>query len=478
MRLDHFILGKFVAGKNELKLHDVNPSDKTDAIAEAPEATQDEIDDAVSAASGAFSAWRSIPAVARAEMLYRWADVLSSRLEEIAQVICREVGKPISEARGEAARGVAILRYYAGEAVHPSGDLIPSQSEGALQFTIREPLGVVALITPWNFPIAIPLWKMAPTLAFGNTAVWKPSEMSPYVSTLLAQTAASAGLPPGVLNLVLGSGDRAGNGLLHASGVNAVSFTGSLRIGAHVAAVAAERGLRYQTEMGGKNAAIVLKDCDLDRAASLTAGGAMRFAGQKCTATSRVIVAKEIAAPFREKLEQAIRALPIGPVDDSRAAVGPLISEAALNRIEQVRAGLAAACVFEASLPEDDRFARGFFSAPTVVYGAETDSVVATAELFGPILTVFESEDLDHAIEMANLTPFGLSATLFTSNLHEVLKYIDKIQAGMVRVNGDTTGVDPHAPFGGMKASSSGSREQGPAAREFYTQIKTVEVRV
>jgi acyl-CoA reductase-like NAD-dependent aldehyde dehydrogenase len=301
--------------------------------------------------------------------------------------------------------------------------------------------------------------------------------MSPYVSTLLAQTAATAGLPSGALNLLLGTGDGAGKRLLEAKGVSAVSFTGSSRAGAYVATVSAERGLRYQTEMGGKNAAIVLKDGDLDRAANLTAAGAMRFAGQKCTATSRVIVAKEVAEDFRKKLEQAIKALPIGPVEDSSAAVGPLISESALIRLRQVRAGLAEDRIFEAPLPADDRFARGFFFAPTVVYGADSDSMVANSELFGPILVAFEAEDLDHAIQIANQTPYGLSATLFTSNVSDALRYIHRIQAGMVRVNGDTTGVDPHAPFGGMKASSSGSREQGPSAREFYTQIKTVEVR-
>ena len=303
-RLQHFIEGRFISGAGDHSIRDLNPSDASDVIAEAPDATTDDVEAAVTAALHASAAWRSRPAMARAEILYRWADALASSQDEIARAICREVGKPISEARGEAARGVAILRYYAGEAVHPCGDIIPSQFEGSLQFTIREPLGVVALITPWNFPLAIPLWKMAPALAFGNTVVWKSSEMSPHVSTLLAQTAATAGLPPGALNLLLGTGDGAGKRLLDAKGVSAVSFTGSTRAGASVSAVSAERGLRYQTEMGGKNAAIVLKDGDLDRAANLTAAGAMRFAGQKCTATSRVIVAKEVAEAFRRNLSR------------------------------------------------------------------------------------------------------------------------------------------------------------------------------
>jgi acyl-CoA reductase-like NAD-dependent aldehyde dehydrogenase len=226
--------------------------------------------------------------------------------------------------------------------------------------------------------------------------------MSPHVSTLLAHTAPTAGLPPGALNLLLGTGDGAGKRLLDAKGASAVSLTGSSRAGAYVATVSAERGICYQTEMGGKNAVIVLKDCDLDRAANLTAAGAMRFAGQKCTATSRVIVAKEVAEVFRTKLEQAIKALRIGPVEDSSAAVGPLISESALIRLRQVRAGLTGDRIFEAPLPKDDRLARGFFFAPTVVYGADSDSIVANSELFGTILVAFEAEDLDHAIQIAN----------------------------------------------------------------------------
>src|SRR6266481_1398750 len=306
-RLKHFIGGKFVASNGDRSLPDVNPSDATDQIAEVPEGTVDDVKAAAAAASKAFAPWRSRTGSSRAEFLYRWAEVISSFQEALAQAVCREVGKPISEARGEAARGVAILRYYAGKAVHPSGEVIPSQFENALQFTVREPLGVVGAITPWNFPMAIPLWKLAPALAFGNAVVWKASELTPHVSTLLTEMGTKAGLPAGILNLVLGTGEGAGEALLQCEGIHALSFTGSSRVGAHIAGVAAHRGIRYQTEMGGKNAAIVLEDADLDRAASVTAASAMRYAGQKCTATSRVIVAKEIAKSFWKKLEEAIQ---------------------------------------------------------------------------------------------------------------------------------------------------------------------------
>jgi alpha-ketoglutaric semialdehyde dehydrogenase len=475
VRLKHFINGECVEGQGKRALLDINPSDATDVIAEVPLGTAEDAEAAVAAASRAFPLWRCPTALARSELLYRWADVLASSEETLAQATCREVGKPISEARAEAARCVAILRYYAGEAVHPSGDVVPSQLEGALQFTLREPLGVVALITPWNFPMAIPIWKAAPALAFGNAVVWKASELSSQVATLLASTAAQAGLPPGVFNLVLGAAE-AGEALLDSGAVAAVSFTGSSHVGARVATLAAKRGIRYQTEMGGKNCAIVLKDADLDRAARLTAAGAMRYAGQKCTATSRVIVAKEVAKPFRETLEAAIKALPVGAVDDPKTAVGPVISEPARNRLQKIRREIQADRVFEVPIPAADLFARGFFVPPTVVYAPSPESFVSTAELFGPLLVVLEAEDLDHAIRLANSSPFGLSATLFTTDIAAALSYVRRIEAGMVRVNGDTTGVDPHAPFGGTKWSSAGGREQGTAAREFYTELKTVQI--
>ncbi|HEY6321289.1 MAG TPA: aldehyde dehydrogenase family protein, partial [Thermoanaerobaculia bacterium] len=329
--------------------------------------------------------------------------------------------------------------------------------------------------------------KAAPALAFGNTVVLKPSEDAPHVATLLAETAAAAALPAGVFNVLLGDGPGAGEPLLREPAVAAVSFTGSAAVGARVAAAAASRNLRYQTEMGGKNVAIVLADADLDLAAALTAGGAMRFAGQKCTATSRVVVARQVAEPFFARLRVQVEKLPLGPVTDPSAAVGPLIRERSRRF---VAAAVAAALSGDGSGgrhgarivcggPEplaDPRFARGWFFTPTVLAEVPEDATVAREELFGPVLAAFEAADLDEAIAIANRTPYGLSATLFTRDLASALSYVQRIEAGLVRVNGDTTGVDPHAPFGGVKGSSSGSREQGRAAREFFTEIKTVQV--
>ncbi len=475
-RLRSFIGGTWSESEGDRWLRDLNPSDATDIVAYVPEGSPDDVRRAASAAREALDGWTALTGPSRADHLHRWSAAITDQQEALAQAMAREVGKPIGEARGEVARCVAILRYYAGEAVREVGEVIPAQVPGALQYTLREPLGVVALITPWNFPLAIPLWKAAPALAFGNTVVLKPAEMASHVATLLAQTAQAAGLPAGVFNVLPGAGSSVGEGLLRDPNVSAVSFTGSGRVGAVVAAVAAERNIRYQTEMGGKNVAIVLPDADVAQAASLTAAGAMRYAGQKCTATSRVVVAHEVEGPFLAELRRQVDGLVLGPVTAPNAAVGPVISEQARDAIRRTLDASNAERVYEGKVPETAEFANGWFLPPIVVRGASTDSELAQRELFGPVLAMFAAEDLDHAIDIANGTSYGLSASLFTRDLRSALRYVKRIKAGLVRVNGDTTGVDPHAPFGGMKGSSSGSREQGGAAREFYTEIKTVQI--
>jgi len=475
------LLQPFIAGARRPSaatrtLTSVNPSDPSDVVAEVPEGTASDVEAAVAAAREALPAWRLLTGPARADHLFRWAEALSARGEELAQAMTREVGKPIGEARGEAARGVAILRYYAGEAVRETGFVIPSQLPETLQLTLREPLGVVGLVTPWNFPVAIPLWKAAPALAFGNTVVLKPAEASSGVASLLASTAEAAGLPAGVFNVVLGLGPVAGEALVAHPEVRGVSFTGSAKVGARVAEICARRNVRYQTEMGGKNAAIVLADADLPRAGALTASGAMRFAGQKCTATSRVLVDRRIWEEFLPLLASQAEALPIGPVTDPSAAVGPLISDAARLRVERLLAAESCRVHTGGGPPRDPRFSAGWFLAPTVLSEVPGASPLLAEELFAPVLVAIPVEGLDEAVSVANATPYGLSAALFTRDVKSALRYVRQIEAGLVRVNGDTTGVDPHAPFGGMKGSSSGSREQGPAARDFYTEIKTVQI--
>lgn len=474
--LQSFVNGTFrIAASSDWTEH-LNPSDAADTVARVPDSTPEDVDEAVAAAAEAQATWRGLPGPIRAEHLHKWAATIAGRSDELAKAISREAGKPIGEARGEVGRAVVILRYYAGEAVRQIGEVIPAQLPGALQFTLHEPLGVVALITPWNFPLAIPLWKAAPAIAFGNTVVLKPSEMASHVASLLAETAGAAGLPPGVFNVVLGRGATVGTRLLRNEQVHGISFTGSSTVGKIVAAIGAERNVRYQTEMGGKNVIIVDRDADLDAAAKLAASGAMRYAGQKCTATSRIVVTSDVEEKFLSRLRAQVEALPLGPVDDPASAVGPLISRQARSTIERTLADAAPERLFGGVLPADERFERGSYFAPLVIRLQGPDDVLAQKELFGPVLGILSAGNLDDAIDMANRTPYGLSASLFTRDIATALRYVHRIQAGLVRVNGDTTGVDPHAPFGGMKGSSSGSREQGSAAREFYTETKTIQI--
>jgi alpha-ketoglutaric semialdehyde dehydrogenase len=475
--LSNFVGGAFVVtADGGDALTTVNPSDSTDVIARVPAGSGQDAEAAVTAAANALAGWRRIPGPARAEHLHRWAAAIAQRESELAHELMREVGKPIGEARGEIARCIVILRYYAGEAVRGTGEVVPAQAADTLQFTLREPLGVVALITPWNFPAAIPLWKAAPALAFGNTVVLKPAEQASRMAVLLAETAAAAGLPAGVFNVVLGAGAVVGSALIRSEPVRAVSFTGSVAVGAQVAAACAQRNIRYQTEMGGKNVVIVLPDADLERAARLTAAGAMRFAGQKCTATSRAIVVPSVEDAFLRYLREAVAGLKIGPVDDAACAVGPLISGSARDRVRAALSASDAQRVCGGGMPAGAPYERGFFLEPTVLRDVDPSSDLAQHELFGPVLATIRAADIDEAIALANHTRYGLSASLFTRDIGAALTYIQRIEAGLVRINGDTTGVDPHAPFGGMKASSSGSREQGSAAREFYTEYKTVQI--
>lgn len=473
--LQHLIGGAFRAADGSGVHEHCNPSDATDVVARAPIGNAADVDQAMAAASAAFAPWRALSGSGRADALYRWGECIAQRAEELAQAMARDVGKPISEARGEVARATVICRYYAGEAVRDRGEVIPAQAADALQFTLRDPLGPVGLITPWNFPLAIPLWKAAPALAFGNTVVLKPSENSPAVSQLLAETALAAGLPPGVFNVVHGDGTT-GAALLAHDGLRAISFTGSQAIGARVAAIAAARNVRAQMEMGGKNVVLVARDADLDRAATLTAAGAMRYAGQKCTATSRVIVDRVVESAFLERLIAAIDKLPLGPVTDAASAVGPVITASSRDRILHALTEHSADMLWQQSLPDADEFRTGNWLAPRVIRLASPRVPLAVTELFGPVLGVLTADGLDEAIAFANATPFGLSASLFTRDLASALQYVRQIDVGLVRVNGDTTGVDPHAPFGGTKGSSSGNREQGSAAREFYTEIRTIQI--
>ncbi len=473
--LPRFAAGHFLAQGGAVLLEHRSPSDETEIVTRFAVTTADEVAEAVAAATAAAPAWRATTGPARADLLYRWGEAIAARSELLAQAITREVGKPIGEARGEVARAVVICRYHAGEAVREIGEVIPAQAADALQFTLRDPLGPVALITPWNFPLAIPLWKAAPALAFGNPVLLKPSELAAGIAHALAETAVVAGFPSGVFSVLPGDGTT-GEALLRHDGVRGVSFTGSSAVGARVAAIAADRNIRSQTEMGGKNVVLVAADGDLDRAATLTAAGAMRYAGQKCTATSRVVVDRRVLEPFLARLEAAIGALQLGPATDPACAIGPMITAAARDRVAAAITAHPAQLLAGGALPSDECYARGNWCAPRLLCFDDPQHPLAQRELFGPVLGLLVADDLEHSIALANATPFGLSASLFTRDLGRAMQYLRTIQVGLVRINGDTTGVDPHAPFGGLKGSSSGSREQGRAARDFYTESRTIQI--
>ena len=357
--------------------------------------------------------------------------------------------------------------------------MIPSASANTLLFTRRVPLGVCALITPWNFPIAIPIWKTAPALAFGNAVVLKPSEHSPLTAWHVARCFEEAGLPPGVFNVVFGEGARVGETLATDPAVNALSFTGSTRTGKTIAGWAAAHGKKYQLEMGGKNAVIVLPDADLDQAVALTMQGAFKSAGQKCTATARAIVHRDVYEAFAERLVARTRALKVGPGDDPDAYLGPVITADSRDRIlAALESGQedGASLLCGGAPPPGGLLDRGFYVMPTVFGDVRQDMTIAQVEIFGPVLCLMRADDLDHALELLNGVEYGLCASLFTRDLNAALRFADRAQVGLLRVNGETAGVEPQAPFGGMKASSSYSREQGQAAREFFTQVKTISV--
>lgn len=455
-----------------------NPADTRDLIGEFPASDAGAVQSAADAARRALPAWRALSADARAQFLFKAADRMAARQSEIAAALTREEGKSLPEAMGETGRGVVLLRYFAGEGLRAVGEVLPSASAGTLLFTERVPLGVVGLISPWNFPVAIPLWKAAPALVYGNTVVLKPSEHSPLTAQLLAEVFDEIGLPAGVFNVVHG-GRESGEALVEADGINGMSFTGSVATGKAIARRCLERGLRYQLEMGGKNPVIVLEDANLDRAVELTVQGAMKSAGEKCTATSRVIVIESVADEFTRRLALRVKQLEVGPGTQSQFYLGPLISaqarENVLRNLEKAQ-DEGATLLCGGALENRDDLAHGHYLAPAVLDNVRPDMTIAQEEVFGPVLVVLRVPDFDEALRVANDVAYGLSASVFTRSLDKALRFAREIEAGLVRVNGETAGVEPQAPFGGMKASSSFSREQGQAAKDFYTQTKTISI--
>jgi acyl-CoA reductase-like NAD-dependent aldehyde dehydrogenase len=446
----------------------VNPHDPADVLGEWEPAGPAEAQAAVSRAVAASAAWRGVPGAGRAKALSDAATALEQRSADITDLVVREVGKPVSEARGEVARGVAILRYYAQAALLPDGETIPAAAADQLLMTRHLPVGVVALLTPWNFPVAIPLWKAAPSLASGNATILTPSSAAAATGLALAEIL-GAFLPADVFQVVLGGAAAAGQLIDHPD-VAAISFTGSSEVGRQISRRAADRGCRVQAEMGGQNPSVVLADADLDRAATAIAYAAMGYAGQKCTATSRVIVERSVYPQFRDRLAAAVDALQVLDPADEKTLVGPVIDEGArAGALTAVAASGGRVLTGGSALD-----APGYYLAPTLVELDGPQGPLATEEVFAPVAALIPADSAGQAISIANAVRYGLVAAVFTSDLGRSLRLSRQLEAGMIRVNAPTSGVDFQAPFGGSKESSYGPREQGMAARAFYTESRTV----
>jgi acyl-CoA reductase-like NAD-dependent aldehyde dehydrogenase len=430
---------------------------------------------AYDAAAAAQPAWGATPAPARADVLRRAADLVEARADAAARRLTADMGKAIRDARAEVLRSAAILRYFAGELLQPTGETYASADPQTTLFTIEQPLGVVCAITPWNFPFAIPTWKLAPALGFGNAVVWKPAEAASGSAVFLTETLAEAGLPAGVLNLVTGKGRAMSEHLTGDPRLAALTFTGSGGVGTRLRQAVADRNVKVQLELGGKNPAIVLADADLADAAVQVVRGAMLSTGQRCTATSRVYVERAAAPRFRELLCRQVEALAVGDPFDEATDVGPLASVEQRDTVAgylQLAREEDVEIVAGGALEGD-----GCFVSPTVLAGVRPDSALVREEIFGPVLVLEEVEDFESALAAANDTEFGLSSALFTSDISRAMAFVRRSESGIVHINRETAGVEPHVPFGGLKGSSSMNREQGKAARQFFTTTKTVYLR-
>jgi alpha-ketoglutaric semialdehyde dehydrogenase len=429
---------------------DVNPAAPEEHVATVTLAGPELAAEAVEAAAAAFAAWRDTPPPARGDVLRRAADLVDECAETIGRDLAREEGKTLVEAVGETRRAAAILRYYAGQTLEPDGETYPSHSALTFLYARREPLGVVTAITPWNFPIAIPAWKIAPAIAYGNTVVWKPAEIVPLTSTHLAAALVDAGLPDGVLNLVLGRGSVVGDTLVTHDRVDAVTFTGSNPVGRAIELKATEAVKKVQLELGGKNPAVVLADADLELAAEQVARGAFLSAGQKCTATSRVIVDDGVLEEFGERVAELARSWPVGDPLDETTKVGPLASKAQLDTVSgylDVAERDSARMLAGGGRPDGG----GYFVEPTVLADLPPTSRVVREEIFGPVAALLPASSYEEAVALANDTPFGLTAALFTRDLGKALRFSRDIRASVVKVNQESAGLEFQAPFGGMR---------------------------
>jgi aldehyde dehydrogenase (NAD+) len=475
----NFVGGEWVASASTRSVPNLNPADTRDVLGQVPLSTAEETRAAVDAARHAFPAWRDTPPPVRGAMLFRAWSLMEAEKEALAHVLSREEGKTLKESLGEVQRTINILEYIAAEGRRLGGQTVPSELPRNFCYTVRVPLGVVACITPWNFPVAIPIWKMAPALVSGNTVVFKPATLTPETATMVVSLFERAGVPKGVLNMVLGSGSTVGNTLLDHPDVRAVSFTGSNEVGAEIYGRGARRMIRVQCEMGGKNPVVVLADADVDLAVEAAAQGAFGSTGQRCTATSRVVVDAAVADEFVEKLAARARRVRVGNGLEAGVEMGPAVDKAQLEtdlRYIDIGKGEGAELVCGGRALSEGDHAHGYFVEPTVFDRVRAPMRIAQEEIFGPVVSVIRTSGFEEALAAANSVRYGLSSAIFTSDATSVFRFVDGIEAGIVHINSGTPGGEAQLPFGGTKDTGVGPREQGTTAVEFFTELKAVYV--
>jgi acyl-CoA reductase-like NAD-dependent aldehyde dehydrogenase len=470
----NYIGGEWISGDT---FEDRNPANTDEVVGLFVKGSAADVTAAANAAAAAFPAWSALPGPVRGNYLFKVADILDRKFDEIAAEMTREEGKTLPEAKGETRRAINIFRYYGGEGSRLPGLLVPSERERVHTFSIRKAIGVVGLVTPWNFPIAIPAWKMAPALICGNTIIVKPASVAPLCAWRIVEACHEAGIPKGVVNFIAGSGGTLGKALVEAKPLKAISFTGSCEVGRWLHAEASKRSLRIQLEMGGKNPTIVLADCDFQPTVENVVNAAFFSTGQKCTATSRAIVEDAIYDKFVAALVERTRKLKVGDGMQPGIDIGPAVDEGQLETdlkyIEIGKKEGARLCCGGNRLTGGP-YDKGYFVEPTIFADVTETMAIAQEEIFGPVLAVMRAKDFEDALRIANNIPMGLSASVQTSNLSRVFEFVYRMEAGLLTVNLPSAGVEYQLPFGGTKESSFGPKEQGPAAMEFYSDYKTI----
>ena len=473
----NYIGGEWRPSRDGATFEDRNPANPDDVIGTFPMSTREDVIEALQAAKQAQRLWAKIPLPQRGEVLLRAGLLIESRLNELARILTREEGKTLREATAEVRRAVEIFKFFAGEGRRLGGEMLPSERAGSFDLTWREPVGVVSIITPWNFPIAIPAWKIAPALIAGNAVVFKPASLSPWIGLEMVQALVEAGLPAGVINLVTGSGSVVGDEMITNPLVDAISFTGSYEVGRQLYQKAMSRMVRVQTEMGGKNPLVVLADADLNLAVQLAVIGGYGVTGQACTATSRVIVEEPVLDAFVAQLKERAERLRVGDGLDPDTEMGPVVSADQLQTdLHYIEIGKREGAKLVTG-GEVIKGKKGYFLRPTLFTEVRPDMQIAQEEIFGPVIGVIAARNFEEAVILANQVQYGLVASICTNDLRRAFQFAEQIEAGVVKINQPTTGLELHVPFGGFKHSSSGTfKEQGRAALDFYTRIKTIYV--